>query len=117
MEKPETMPVATEVASPKAPELPPEELAANDWDNLMPEFTRLLNSKDVSRGGLARAFKCAVQFPLADNYPTFIHHKEQELFKLALHLLDCKGVMFQKVLKDRLNKKEGETNVNETKMD
>jgi hypothetical protein len=94
----------------KIPQFPVEEIAAREYSINIGIFKRLVDGLESAKG-LKRIMKAFVEYPLFDKNPVFMTTKEENIFKLGLHLQNCKLIMHQKALEQKLEKEtKGEEN-------
>lgn len=78
----------------------PEDVAARDFESQLPSFKNL--SVGMSNKALRRVLNALVEFPLQEGKVKLTGQKEELLFSIGLHLIDCKMTMFQAVLLERI---------------
>lgn len=86
---------STEVTT-EAPKPAVEDLAARDYQALLPEYHALADSVYFSQ--LRRVFNAIVEYPFADSSPQLNDRTERELFNVVSQLMDCKFVMMKAFL-------------------
>lgn len=86
---------STEVTT-QAPKPAVEDLAARDYQTLLPEYHALADSVYFSQ--LRRVFNAIVEYPFADSSPKLNDSTERELFNIVSQLMDCKFVMMKAFL-------------------
>ena len=80
----------------EAPKPAVEDLAARDYQTLLPEYHALADSVYFSQ--LRRVFNAIVEYPFADSSPRLNDSTERELFSVVSQLMDCKFVMMKTFL-------------------
>jgi hypothetical protein len=92
----------TEAMSP-APEGPSaEDMAAHDYQMLMPQFYDIIDF--MPKKQLLRVIKAMVEYPLANDKPKFSYSSEARAFYTGMQINDCKFVLMRYVMELAKNK-------------
>jgi len=75
------------------PEAAVEDLAAHDYQQLLPQFKAKI--EELSNRQLKRVTTALVEYPFEGGNPRFSYPQERELFLLGMKIFDCRYVLMK----------------------
>lgn len=90
----------------------PVDIAARDYQTTIKVFKRMV--RNLKGGAAQRVMVAFIEYPLFDKTPVFMTTQEETIFKLGLHLQNCKLIMHAKALETKIAKEKEDGRSKET---
>ncbi len=112
----EATPLSEATTETKEPQPSVEDLAAHDYQKLLPKFREKLHP--LSRRQMEKVVVALMGYPFEDNAPKFSYPEERDLFYLGIQIQDCSFIIKRAVydlMKDSEKMKEFNKELNKLK--